>query len=100
MRFRSIGASATNIRDYLSRVKELEDNYLNESLLTHIGFISLEEHNNKDGLLGPNSLYKLTNLKMKKKRKWRKNFKIHIHRKRLHFHETNNKSNDINVINN
>ena len=101
MRFRSIGVCASNIRDYLSRVKELEDNYLNESLLAHIGFISLEESNNIDGLLGPDSLYKLTKLKTKSKRKWRKNFKFQTHRKKLHFHhETNNNSNDINVINN
>ena len=60
MRFRSIGICATNIGDYLARIKEVEDNYINESILAHIGFISLEENNNKDGLLGPNSLYKKT----------------------------------------
>jgi hypothetical protein len=95
MRFRSIGVSATNIKDYLSRVKELEDNYLIDSLLTHIGIISLEANNYNDGHLGPNSLYKLTNLKTKRKRKWRKNFKFQTHRKKLHFHhETNNDNND------
>ncbi len=101
MRFRSIGICATNIGDYLARIKEVEDNYINESILAHIGFISLEENNNKDGLLGPNSLYKLRRLKTHRKRKWRKFFKSQFHRKKLHFHhKTEKNSNDINVINN
>ncbi len=101
MRFRSIGVCETNKRDYLLRVKELEDNYLSESILTHIGFISLEENNIKYGRLGPNSLYKLTKIKTKRKRKFRKNFKIQIHRKNLNFHHgTKNNNNDINIINN
>ena len=43
MRFRSIGISASNVRDYLNGIKELEDDYINESTLAHLGFISLEE---------------------------------------------------------
>ena len=72
MRYRSIGVSASNIRDYLTRIKEVEDNYINESTLAHIGFISLEEKKFKNELLGPNSIYKLTFLKAKGRRKKRK----------------------------
>ena len=101
MRFRSIGICATNIGDYLTRIKEVEDNYINESILTHIGFISLEDNNNKDGLLGPNSLYKLRRVKNHRKRKWRKIFKSQFHRKKLHFHlKTDENSNDIKVNHN
>ena len=76
MRFRSIGISASNKKDYLSYIKEVENDYINESILAHIGFISLEETNNIDQLLGPNSLYKLSKLKTKTKRKRRKFIKI------------------------
>ena len=44
MRFRSIGESGTNIRDYLKKIKEVENNFLNESLLAHFGMISLNEN--------------------------------------------------------
>ena len=102
MRFRSIGISAPNLRDYLKRIKEEEDNYINESILAHIGFISLEDSNNKDGLLGPNSIYKLTNLKSHRKKRRRKLVKIHHYRKKLNFHYQANKDNSLfenNVIN-
>ena len=102
MRFRSIGISAPNLRDYLKRIKEEEDNYINESILAHIGFITLEDSNNKDGLLGPNSIYKLTYLKSQAKKRRRKIMKFHHYRKKLHFHyqtNKNNSRNENNVIN-
>ena len=95
MRYRSIGVSASNIRDYLTRIKEVEDNYINESTLAHIGFISLEEKKFKNELLGPNSIYKLTFLKAKGRRKKRK---MQYYRKKLFFyHQT--KFNSINNFN-
>ena len=93
MRFRSIGISAPNLRDYLKRIKEEEDNYINESILAHIGFISLEDSNNKDGVLGPNSIYKLTYLKSQRKKRRKKIMKFHHYRKKLHFHYQENKNN-------
>ena len=100
MRFRSIGASATNIRDYLTKLKEEEDKYIYESILSHVGFISLEESKNRDGLLGPNSIYKLTTLKKEGKRRRRKIFKSH-YRKKLYFHHQKYKVNlnDENISN-
>ena len=101
MRFRSVGISASNIRDYLARIKEEEDNYINESLLAHIGIISLEETKNKDGLLGPNSLYKLTYLKNQRKKR-DKIMKSHHYRKKLYFHHNTikfNSNKENNVIN-
>ena len=83
MRFRSIGISASNIRDYLTHIKELEDNYINESTLAHLGFISLEEKNFKDEFLGPNALYKLIKLKEQRRRKRRK---IQFYRKKIFFY--------------
>ena len=99
MRFRSIGISAPNLRDYLKKIKEEEANYINESILAHIGFISLEDSNYKDGLLGPNSIYKLTYLKSQQKKRRRKIMKIHHFRKKLHFHYQTNRNNSCNENN-
>ena len=102
MRFRSIGICASNKKDYLSYIKEVENNYINESILAHIGFISLEETNNINQLLGPNSIYKLSKLKTKRKR--RKFVKIQNNRKSKFFkHQTKirkSNNNSINLINN
>ena len=102
MRYRSIGVSASNIRDYLTRVKEVEDNYINESTLAHIGFISFEEKKFKNELLGPNAIYKLTIIKEQGRRKKRK---MQFYRKKLFFyHQTkfnsSNYNNNCNRINN
>ena len=101
MRFRSIGASASNIGDYLTKIKEEEDKFIYESILSHIGFISLEESKNRDGLLGPNSIYKLTTFKNEGRRRRRKILKSH-YRKKLYFHHQKCKinSNDENIISN
>ena len=99
MRFRSIGASASNIGDYLAKIKEEEDKYIYESILSHIKFISIEESKKRDGLLGPNSIYKITTLKKEGKRRRRKILKSH-YRKKLYFHHQKCKvdSNDENII--
>ena len=104
MRFRSIGICASNKKDYLSYIKEVENDYINESILAHIGFISLEETNNADQLLGPNSIYKLSKLKAKTKRKRRKFIKIQNYRKKIYCKIKqkirNNSGSNINLINN
>ena len=99
MRFHSIGASASNIGEYLTKIKEIEDKYIYESILSHIGFFSLKESKNRDGLLGPNSIYKLTTLKNEGKRRRRKILKSH-YRKKLYFHHQKCKvdSNDENIV--
>ena len=99
MRFRSIGASASNIGDYLTKIKEEEDKYIYESILSHIGFFSLKESKKRDGLLGPKSIYKLTTLKKEGKRRRRKILKSH-YLKKLYFHHQKCKvdSNDENIV--
>ena len=97
MRFRSIGVYATNKRDYLSMIKEVESDYINESTLAHIGFISFEEQNIKDEFLGPNSLYKLKAFKTHKRKK-RKMVKPQYYRKKLYFyHQTKINPIDCNI---
>ena len=87
MRFRSIGISAQNISDYLTGIKEEEDNYINESILFHIGYMSLEESKRKDGHLGFNSKYKLEEIRKKRRRKI---LKFSYHKKKLYLlHQTN-----------
>ena len=96
MRFRSVGVSASNVNDYLTRLKEEEDNCIFESLLSHIEFISLEKSENIGGLLGPNSFYKLSELKnQRKKRRTGKLLKFHF-RKKLYFHHQTSKTNSSN----
>ena len=74
MRFRSIGISASSIEEYLTKIKEKEISYLEESALSHIGFISLEEkRNNNDEyeFLGYKSNYKMNNYEQKKTKRRR-----------------------------
>ncbi len=98
MRFRSVGVSASNLNDYLTRLKEEEDNCIFESILSHIEFISLEKSENIGGLLGPNSFYKLSELKsQRKKRRRGKLLKFHF-RKKLYFHHQTSKTNSSNNI--
>ena len=96
MRFRSVGVSASNIEEYLTRLKAEEDNYIYESILSHIDFISLEKSENIGGLLGPNSFYKLSELKIQRKKRRRgKLLKLH-YRKKLYFHHQKSKTNSSN----
>ncbi len=99
MRFRSIGICASNKKDYLSSIKEIEDSYINESTLAHIGYISLEETNLTDELLGPHCIYKISKLKNQR----RKRRKFQKYRKKLYFYrqtKTNVNNKEINLINN
>ena len=83
MRFRSIGESGSNIRDYLTRVQEVETNFFNESILAHLDAISLKNNVKvKEGLLSSNSIYKLSLIKRHKKRKG-KVIKSYYYRKKF-----------------
>ena len=96
MRFRSVGVSASNIEEYLKSLKEEEDNCIYESILSHFEFISLEKSENIGGLLGPNSFYKLSELKIQRKKRRRgKLLKLH-YRKKLYFHHQTSKTNSSN----
>ena len=95
MRFRSIGVCASNITDYLTHIKEVEDNYINESTLAHLGFISLKENNNNDGLLGPNSLYKLKIIKEQKRKKRKR---VKCCRKKLFFYHQTKYNDNKNIV--
>ena len=98
MRFRSIAVSASNLEDYLTRLKEEEDNCIYESILSHIEFISLEKSENIGGLLGPNSFYKLSEMKnLRKKRRRGKLLKLN-YRKKLYFYHQTSKTNSSNNI--
>ncbi len=62
MRIRSSGVSASNMEEYLTKIKETENAYLEESTLIYFGLISLEEENNNNDeyeLLGHKSNYKM-----------------------------------------
>ena len=93
MRFRSIGACGANIRDYLTRVKEIETNFLNESIIAHFGTISLNNDVKiKEGHLGSNSIYKITLLKRHKKKR-KKDIKSYYYRKKFCVRQNKEKMN-------
>ena len=83
MRFRSIGECGTNLRDYLSRLKEVETNYINESVIAHLGTITLNNPVKiKEGRLSSKSIYKISLLK-RHRRKRRKDIKSYYYRKKF-----------------
>ena len=83
MRFRSLGESGTNIRDYLSRLQDVETNFITESILSHIGAVSLNEDDSvQEGHLGCNSLYRIKLLK-RFRRRGRKIMKSNYYRKKF-----------------
>ena len=83
MRFRSLGESGTNIRDYLSRLQDVETNFITESILSHIGAVSLNEDDSvQEGHLGRNSLYRIKLLK-RFRRRGRKIMKSNYYRKKF-----------------
>jgi len=91
MRFRSVGVSASNLEDFLIKLKEKENAIIEESTLAHINFISLEEKSNNDGeynLLGPKSNYKMKNIsKLRRRRRKRKRFESNqYYRKKIFFY--------------
>ena len=77
MRFRSVGISASNMDEYLSKLKAQESEYMEESTLSQLNFFSLEQKNNQDddsddyAFLGHKSNYKITKINVRKKRRKR-----------------------------
>ena len=83
MRFRSLGFCGTNIRDYLSKIQEVETNFLHESIIAHLGTIELNNQVKiKEGHLGSNSVYKIRLLK-RHRRKKKKMIKSYYYRKKF-----------------
>ena len=82
MRFRSVGLSASNIEEYLSKIKQKENSYIEESALSHFNLISLEEkinYNDEYELLGHRANYKMNKFeklrRIRKRKRLNKNFK-------------------------
>ena len=99
MRFRSIGECGTNISDYLSRIKEVETNFIHESIIAHLGTISLNNPSKrKEGHLSSNSIYKITLMK-RYRRKKRKEIKTQYYRKKFYLRQNKIKT-EINKENN
>ena len=83
MRFRSFGVSASNMEDFIFKLKEKEIEYLEDSTITQLNFTTLEEKNSSENknyddyaLLGPKSNYKIQNIH--KRRKIRKRQRIFL----------------------
>ena len=99
MRFRSLGFCGTNIRDYLSKIKEVETNFLHESIIAHLGTIELNKQVKiKEGHLGSNSIYKIRLLK-RHRRKKKKMIKSYYYRKKFCVRQNKEKA-DVNNDNN
>ena len=102
MRFRSVGVSASNMDEYLSKFKAQEAEYMEESTLSQLNFFSLEQKNNQDNqdddsddyaLLGHKSNYKITKIKTRKKRRKRgRIFSTQFFRKKIYFHHHKRRS--------
>ncbi len=93
MRFRSFGISASNMDEYLSKLKSQEAEYMEESTLSQLNFFSLEQKNNQDddsddyAFLGHKSNYKITKINVRKKRRKRgRIFSTQFFRKKIYFH--------------
>ena len=95
MRFRSFGVSASNMEEYISKLKVQEDEYMEETTLSQLNFISLEqrlnqEDNNNDdyALLGHKSTYRIQKRIFRNKKRKRKRGRIlceQYFRKKIHF---------------
>ena len=79
MRFRSFGVSASNMEEYISKLKVQEAEYIEESTLSHLNFMSLEPKINEEeeksddyALLGHKSSYRIQKLNFHKKRRRRR----------------------------
>ena len=95
MRFRSLGFCGTIIRDYLSKIKEVETNFLHESIIAHLGTIELNNQVKiKEGHLGSNSIYKIRLLK-RHRRKKKKMIKSYYYRKKFCVRQSKEKA-DVN----
>ena len=104
MRFRSLGISASNIDDYLSKLKERETDYIEDSTLAHISFITLDEKgidNDEYEFLGAKSNYKMKKYKNNRKRRNKKRIiSTQYFRKKIFFHHKRKRINSesINII--
>ena len=91
MRFRSFGLSASNMKEYISKLKEKENKYLEESTLAQIDLLNLEEKSDNSDeydLLGPKSNYKLTKFEKKRlKRKTRRMSDYYFRKKFVFYHK-------------
>ena len=93
MRFRSFGVSASNMEDYISKLKVQESEYMEESTLSHLNIISLEQKNNQEddnsdeyALLGHKSTYRIKKLHFQRKRRKRgRIFSNQYFRKKIYF---------------
>ena len=96
MRFRSFGVSASNMEEYISKLKVQESEYIEESILSHLNFISLEPKINEEdessddyALLGHKSSYRIQKLNFRKKRRKRRRRRINSNqffKKKIYFH--------------
>jgi len=99
MRFRSCGLSASNIEEYLKKIKEKEQSYLEESTLSHITCISLVEKNINDDdedeydLLRPTSNYEIKKYEKFAKRRRRLIGPKKYFRKKIFFHHKRSRIN-------
>ena len=93
MRFRSFGVSASNMDEYISKLKVQEAEYMEESTLSQLNFFSLEQKNNQDddfddyALLGHKSTYKIQKYNIRRKRRRRgRIISSQFFRKKIFFH--------------
>ena len=102
MRFRSCGMSASNIEEYLKKIKEKEQSYLEESTLSHITCISLVEKSNNENddvdddeydLLRPTSNYEMKRYIKFTKRRKRLIVPKKYFRKKIFFHHKRSRIN-------
>ena len=103
MRFRSVGVSASNMDEYISKIKEKENSYIEESTLAHIKCISLEEKNNYNdeyALLGHRANYKMSKFEKLRRNRKRKRLNKHFRKKIYFLHKRNRiNSETINIKN-
>ena len=109
MRFRSFCVSASNMEEYLSKLKVQETEYLEESTLSQLNYISIEpkineDDDNKDdyALLGHKSSYRVQRINFRKKRRKRRRINSNQYfRKKIYFHHKRKRINseqcDINI---
>ena len=94
MRFRSFGVSASNMEEYISKLKAKEAEYMEESTLSQLTYITLETKNNQDddnsddyALLGHKSSYRIQKLNFRRKRRKRgKIYSAQFFRKKIYFY--------------
>ena len=94
MRARSLAISASNMEEFISILKEKEAEYIEESTLTQLNYISLKEEekmedtfNNEYNFLIGKSNYKIRGLNNgRKKRKKLGIFSPHFPKKKIIFH--------------